>query len=220
MNTVNTKPYHHGNLREELVRIGVELAADGGPDAVVLREAARRAGVSPAAAYRHFAGQDGLRGAVRDSAVAALGCSMSAAIAAAPSGDAGARLLAAGRGYVDFATAQPLLFRCLASGFGPHLGTADAPPGAASSSDRDGDPFSVLLREAEVFLTRADGPPSADGLLEVAVALWSSAHGISVLSTSGALAGVPVERRGVLVETTLAAAIRGIEPRQDAIAST
>ena len=46
--------YRHGDLRRALLDAGIELARSGGPDAVVLREATRRAGVVPNAAYRHF----------------------------------------------------------------------------------------------------------------------------------------------------------------------
>ena len=45
--------YRHGDLRRALLEAGTELARGGGPDAVVLREATRRAGVVPSAAYRH-----------------------------------------------------------------------------------------------------------------------------------------------------------------------
>ena len=47
--------YRHGDLRRALLDAGIQLARTGGPDAVVLREATRRAGVVPNAAYRHFA---------------------------------------------------------------------------------------------------------------------------------------------------------------------
>ena len=57
--------YRHGDLRRALLDAGVELARQGGPDAVVLREATRRAGVAPNAAYRHFANRDDLLAAVR-----------------------------------------------------------------------------------------------------------------------------------------------------------
>ena len=50
--------YHHGNLRQALVDAGVELARTGGPNAVLLRAAARQVGVSHNAAYRHFANQE------------------------------------------------------------------------------------------------------------------------------------------------------------------
>src|SRR3712207_7600839 len=46
--------YRHGDLRRALVEAGTEMAREGGPGAVVLREATRRVGVAPSAAYRHF----------------------------------------------------------------------------------------------------------------------------------------------------------------------
>src|ERR1700760_4766782 len=54
------KPYHHGALRSALVEASIALARAGGPDRIVLREAARAAGVSHSAAYRHFADRDAL----------------------------------------------------------------------------------------------------------------------------------------------------------------
>ena len=59
------KTFRHGDLRNALVTSGLEMARAGGPSAVVLREATRQAGVSPNAAYRHFAGQAELLDAVR-----------------------------------------------------------------------------------------------------------------------------------------------------------
>src|SRR5262245_39851171 len=64
--------YRHGDLRRALLKAGVELARDGGPEAVVLREATRRAGVVPNAAYRHFENRQALLQAVRAAALAAV----------------------------------------------------------------------------------------------------------------------------------------------------
>ena len=63
--TRGRRSYRHGDLRRALLDAGVALAREGGPDAVVLREATRRAGVVPNAAYRHFAGRQALLDAVR-----------------------------------------------------------------------------------------------------------------------------------------------------------
>ena len=57
--------YRHGDLRRALLEAGITLAQTGGPEAVVLREATRRAGVVPNAAYRHFASRMELLQAVR-----------------------------------------------------------------------------------------------------------------------------------------------------------
>src|SRR5215468_5323952 len=61
-------PRPRGTVRAALVAAGVELARLGGPDAAVLREVTRMAGVVPNAAYRHFADRDALLAAVRDEA--------------------------------------------------------------------------------------------------------------------------------------------------------
>jgi len=63
--------YRHGDLRRALLEAGIQLARAGGPDAVVLREATRRAGVVPNAAYRHFASRWELLQAVRSAALSA-----------------------------------------------------------------------------------------------------------------------------------------------------
>ena len=64
--------YRHGDLRRALLDAGIALAREGGPTAVVLREATRQAGVAPNAAYRHFANHQALFDAVRAHALGAL----------------------------------------------------------------------------------------------------------------------------------------------------
>src|SRR5215213_2214532 len=58
------KPYHHGDLRRALIDAALQLAGEGGAEAVSVREAARRAGVSPGAPFRHFPSRDALMAAV------------------------------------------------------------------------------------------------------------------------------------------------------------
>ena len=70
--------YRHGDLRRALLEAGIALARAGGPDAVVLREATRRAGVVPNAAYRHFANRQDLLEAVRSAALSELAKTMEA----------------------------------------------------------------------------------------------------------------------------------------------
>src|SRR6202795_1766143 len=73
--------YRHGDLRRALLEAGIELARDGGPDAVVLREATRRAGVVPNAAYRHFASRHELLQAVSAAPLSALAVAMETELA-------------------------------------------------------------------------------------------------------------------------------------------
>src|SRR3954469_7865232 len=85
--TDRIQPYHHGNLRPVLVDTAVELARTAGPDAVVLREVARRAGVSHNAAYRHFADRAALLGEVSGRAMADLERAMTTRIEAVTAED-------------------------------------------------------------------------------------------------------------------------------------
>ena len=62
------KPYHHGDLRRVLIDAALQLVGEGGPEAVSVREAARRAGVSPGAPFRHFPSRDALMQAVAEEA--------------------------------------------------------------------------------------------------------------------------------------------------------
>src|SRR5947208_13537305 len=106
------RPYHHGQLREALVKAGVALARVEGPEAVVLREATRRAGVSHNAAYRHFADRDELLRAVCEQCMSRFALLMEKRIdELAPEPDpllaAWAKLEAIGRAYVEFATKEP-----------------------------------------------------------------------------------------------------------------
>ena len=106
--------YHHGDLANALVEAAVELAHEGGPEAIVLREAARRLGVSASSAYRHFADHEDLIAAVKVRAQGSLTEAMKAepvVVAEGAKAQALARLQALGRGYVRFALANPGLFR-------------------------------------------------------------------------------------------------------------
>src|SRR3954447_8718061 len=99
--------YHHGDLRTALVRAATELARTGGPDAIVLRETARRVGVSQTAAYRHFSALPDLVLAVAHVAQNGIAVAMQAELARVttpPGTREGAieRMRAVGRGYVRF----------------------------------------------------------------------------------------------------------------------
>src|SRR6478735_11439161 len=82
----DVRAYHHGNLRAELLRTAVELAREEGPSGVVLREVARRVGVSHNAAYRHFADREELLAEIADRGMDLLTEAMEARLAAVPAG--------------------------------------------------------------------------------------------------------------------------------------
>ena len=111
------RPYHHGQLREALIAASMERAEEGGPEAISIRDAARRAGVAANAAYRHFEDLNHLRAEVALRARGRLREAMQAELEARPrrrteAARAKEQLSAVGRGYIRFALQSPNLFRC------------------------------------------------------------------------------------------------------------
>src|SRR5262245_43781883 len=95
------RPYHHGDLRRVLVEAAFELVGEGGAEAVSVREAARRAGVSPGAPFRHFASRDALLAAVAEEAQRRFRAEIDKALAKAPAGDPLQQFRCLGRAYLD-----------------------------------------------------------------------------------------------------------------------
>ena len=109
-----TRPYHHGNLVEAILAATVALIEEKGVDAVSLREAARRAGVSPGAPFRHFPTKAALMAAVAEQAMDRLTGAVEAAVAAAPPSPM-ARFEALGRAYLGWAFDNPTHFEVISS---------------------------------------------------------------------------------------------------------
>lgn len=190
--------YHHGDLRNALVEAGARLAEEGGPEGVGIRAAARRVGVTPTAAYRHFGGAEELLGAVRERAFAALGRAVQEEVAKVDSGGgAGAvavhRLHAIGRGYVRFALAEPGLFR---TAFGQGGGTLPAEGTAGTASA-----IGLLSGVLDDLVASGALPPERRPLAEVAA--WSAVHGLARLLLDGPLAPLPAHAREAALERTL-----------------
>src|SRR4051794_14634688 len=199
--TTRGRNYHHGNLRAALIDTAVEQARGGGADAVVLRDAARRTGVSHNAAYRHFAGRDDLLAAVSERGMAELERRMRARLAALPDGDradlASARLRAVGREYVHFALAEPGLFATAFACGRPKEGAAAAhgPYGVLGTALDD-------LVEAGVL--PAERRPGAD------VTCWAAVHGFAVLCLQGPLRELPDAEREAQLDGLLDRVARGL----------
>ncbi|MFC8276993.1 TetR/AcrR family transcriptional regulator [Streptomyces sp. NPDC057271] len=206
------KSYHHGDLRNALICAAVDLATEGGPERVVLREAARRVGVSPTAAYRHFDGRGELLGAVKVHAQRALADSMERAAARVPGADdptvaAELRLAALGRGYVGFAVDQPGLYRAAFCTPRPACGEAWAPPGRPVEPEPEIRAFALLTDALNALAGAGRGPRRARPA--AAPAAWSAVHGLSLLLLDGPLGRLPEQRRAAVVESTLALVVSG-----------
>ena len=103
--------YHHGDLRRALIDAALELAREGGAEAVTVREAARRAGVSPGAPFRHFSDRTMLMTAVAEEAMRRLRAEIAAGLATARSRDPLRRLHAMGSAYLGWALRNPTHFQ-------------------------------------------------------------------------------------------------------------
>jgi AcrR family transcriptional regulator len=193
-----------GVVRDGLVAAGLELARTGGSDAVVLREATRMVGVVPNAAYRHFADRDELLAAVCSAAMRELADRMAAGVARVPGayGDPGAarqRLGAVGTAYLDFAREEPGLF---ATAFAvPQQHGYDAAGGAAGAG-AERMPLDYLRAALDELV---DAGVLSRGRREgLEYPVWSTVHGLAVLSGSGPLRDVPGAARDRLEQLTLA----------------
>ena len=164
--------YHHGNLREALIRAALQLIAEKGPAGFTFAEAARFAGVSPAAPYRHFRDRDELM-----ANVALRGFELFAAKLAEAWNDGRPDPFVAldrlGKAYLEFARTEPAFYTAM---FESGVPVGDN-PALRDAGDRA---FAVLRTAAEKIVAAlpAQGRPPA---LMVALHIWTMAHGIAAL---------------------------------------
>jgi AcrR family transcriptional regulator len=183
------KTFRHGDLRNALLTAGVEMARAGGPDAVILREATRQAGVSPNAAYRHFANQAALLDAVRSACIAQLAQAIEAemtkiASTREPKALARKSLRAVGIGYLGFAMREPGMFRTAFSV--PPLVDVPNPANVAALGLNPFQLLSLALdRMAASGLLPKKNRPNAEYLA------WSTVHGLALLALEGPLHTMP-----------------------------
>ena len=107
------KPYHHGDLRRVLIDAALRLAEEGGE--ISVREAARRAGVSPGAPFRHFPSRDALMMAVAEEAQRRFRAEIEAALAQAPVDDPLKRFRFLGLAYLRWAMRNPAYFTIIST---------------------------------------------------------------------------------------------------------
>lgn len=175
--------YHHGNLREALIAAALELISSKGPAGFTFADAARHAGVSPAAPYRHFRDRDDL---LADVALRGFERFRDALATAWSGGQPEPRSAfeRMGRAYLEFARAEPAYFSAM---FEAGLSAKEHPKLAAA-----GDAAFQVLRDAGDNLIgtmpKAQRPPA----LMVALHVWSLAHGIASLFARGDAARRPI----------------------------
>lgn len=169
-------PYHHGDLRRALVEAGLEILSTEGAANLTLRETARRAGVSQAAPYRHFADKDALLAAVAERGFRMLAEAMARA-STREDLEPLLRFRANGEAYVAFATGNPALFQLM---FGTEALKRADHPGLQTAARET---FGMLVQGIEAGQRAGfvrEGDPQ-----ELAVGAWAVVHGVAALLVNG-----------------------------------
>jgi AcrR family transcriptional regulator len=162
--------YHHGGLRTALIDAGLALTRTGGPEALTIREATRRVGVSPNAAYRHFADREALLGAVAGAIQHRMAAQMQGSSRRRGAGD---QLRAVGMGYIKFALDEPGWFAVAFFGAVNPDETAGAPP------------YLALVDALDEMVSGGALAPHCRAGAEWPC--WSAVHGFAELALRGPL---------------------------------
>jgi AcrR family transcriptional regulator len=194
--------YHHGNLKEALLRAALELIAQKGPAGFTFAEAARWAGVSPAAPYRHFRDRDELL-----ASVALRGFERFAIVLEKAWDDGRPQPLAAldrlGKAYLEFARAEPAYYSAM---FEAGISLASIP-----ELREAGESAFAVLRGASQMLCAQVPLQSRPPALMVALHIWAMSHGIASLFGRGDAArrSVPMSPEELL-EAAVLVYLRGL----------
>jgi AcrR family transcriptional regulator len=169
-------PYHHGDLRSALIDAALDIINEQGPQGLSIREAARRAGVSHSAPYRHFADRDALIVAVVERGFELMAETV-AQHKAETSPDSTDQFVAAGMAYITFAFNHPAYYRVMFSG--------DLLVTSNSLQHTGGSIFETLAKDiaaCQQLGIMRDGDPKI-----IAIALWSTLHGFVTLTNENRL---------------------------------
>lgn len=171
-NLAARRGYHHGNLREALIEAARRLIAERGPAGFTLSDAAKLAGVSPAAPYRHFKDRQSLLREVASLGFAVLGERLGAAAAA---GGGASGFNAMGRAYLAFARDEPAYYAAM-------FNTGMA---ADETQATEEDPGFAMLRKA---VGQALGTDDPETVRTAAILVFALTHGLAGLSAPGSVA--------------------------------
>ena len=198
------RAYHHGDLRRALLDASLALIVEQGAQAFTLREAARRAGVSQAAPYRHFADKDTLLAAIAEEGFRRLTARMREEKA-----DAAGELASVGLGYLLFAAENPAHYRVM---FGGSAHAATAKNALPPSLQQAGDESFAVLTDA-IRAAQAAGQVRAGDVDELALFSWSVVHGFALLVIDGVVPVADKDAFRVLAVKMLSLSVEGTAAR-------
>jgi AcrR family transcriptional regulator len=177
---IPTRPtYHHGDLRNSLIRAALALVAERGVEGFSLREAARTVGVSASACYRHFEDREELLAAVAHQGLDTLAEEMRVAAVAhqgAGSFDAVNRFWDYAAAYLHFALAHPAHFRVM-----------HAVPKSEHSRDLMLPRTPAVMAQSAMEALVAAGVVAPEAAGRALLAIWTSVHGLAQLAVAGQL---------------------------------
>ena len=175
--------YHHGNLREALITAALDLISRKGPAGFTFAEAARAAGVSPAAPYRHFRDRDALMADVAQRGFARFADDLEAAWKDGRPNPLEA-LERIGPAYLAFARSEPAFFAAM---FESGLSFASYPE-LRAAGDRAFEALRKACEEVAATTAASHRPPA----LMMALHIWSVSHGVAALFARGDEARRPI----------------------------
>jgi AcrR family transcriptional regulator len=166
--------YHHGDLREALIRAALQEAEQGGPEAISIKALAKQLGVSQPAPYRHFADREALLAAVAAEAFRQFSAELRAAI---HKSSKRSKLSRFARAMLDFGLRRNGIFRLM---FASRVI-------ACASDDSE---LHAVARETFALLVEALEAPAVGLLRErQALKVWASLHGVVMLAEQGLFTG-------------------------------
>jgi AcrR family transcriptional regulator len=188
--------YHHGNLKEALIRAALVLIAKKGPAGVTFAEAARWAGVSPAAPYRHFRDRDELLADVARRGFEQFEAALTHAWASGRP-DVFTAFDRIGKAYLQFARSEPAFYSAMFEAGIP----LESSPELREAGERS---FNVLRQATEQLVAtmpKQNRPP----VLMMALHIWALSHGIASLFGRGDAArrALPMSAEDLLEAATL-----------------
>ncbi|MBV1701207.1 MAG: TetR/AcrR family transcriptional regulator [Hyphomicrobiales bacterium] len=160
--------YHHGNLKEALVEAARAIVAERGPEGLTLTEAAKLAGVTSAAPYRHFSDRQALLSELGRRGFLQFGAALRQAFGTGTPDPASA-MRRMGTAYLQFARTEPGLYRAMFSNLS---GGAEIAEGQ--------DAFNSLVAATQAVL--ASFPGNRVNSEQLALKIWALSHGIALLT--------------------------------------
>ncbi|MEO6436354.1 MAG: TetR/AcrR family transcriptional regulator, partial [Tepidisphaeraceae bacterium] len=201
----HSRPYHHGDLRREVVKAAVEVLRETQSLEFSLRELARRAGVSHNAPYKHFADKRELLAAVSAAGFEALTKRMAREIAHV--GDARERLFAMSRAYIDHGIENPALYSLM---FGSHLSGQDhrRPVIEWAEAQKTKSLLAGVIVAGGMGRALLDTASNERKIAGAILAWWSLMHGLTLLLADG-LVG-PKQKSGALGDRLVRSMLDGL----------